>query len=98
MELLQEDPDDPFVNYCLAQEYTVGDEHQAQRYYETLLREHPGYLPTYYHAAHFFMKLGEEARVKALFEEGIRQAQAQNDWHALAELRSAKLNWEMEQE
>jgi hypothetical protein len=85
----QEDPTDPFNAYALALEYTGSAPSKARSLFEILLRDHSGYLPTYYHAAKFFQDGGETDRAIAVFENGISLAEKNKDAKTLRELRSA---------
>lgn len=51
LQFYEEDSQDPFNAYALAMEYLNKDTAKAKVYFDTLLDEHPSYLPTYYHAA-----------------------------------------------
>lgn len=85
----EEDPRDPFNAYALALEYLKFDATKSRLLFETLLRDHPHYLPTYYHAAKFFVESGEKEKAIRIFEDGIRLAKELNDIKARRELQSA---------
>ena len=85
----QEDPADPFNAYALALEYLKSHPSKARSLFETLLSEHSGYLPTYYHCAKFFQDHGDRAKTISVYEKGIALAEKTNDAKALRELRSA---------
>lgn len=89
LQFYEEDPGDPFNLYALALEYLNHDLARSRALFETLLAEHEGYLPTYYHAAKFFQQHGEHERATAIFENGMALAKRLNDQKALRELRSA---------
>ncbi len=97
-QFLEKDPDDPFLLYALATEYMKGDTEKARFYYEKLLREHPSYVPTYYHAAALYAYLEEQEKAAATYLKGIETAKLAGDSHALRELQSAYANWQFEQE
>lgn len=86
---LQETPDDPFTLYAVATEYRQEKLQTALYYYEKLLKEHPKYVPTYYHAAQLYVDLNQPERAEQTYQKGIAEAQEQNDVLALRELRSA---------
>lgn len=89
---LQDDPDDPFTRFALAQEYAKrGDAEEALAYYEGLVREHPDYVGTYYHLGALYRTLGRDDDALATYRAGIDAAIAAGDAHARAELQGALL-------
>ncbi|NMM48090.1 tetratricopeptide repeat protein [Marinigracilibium pacificum] len=94
---IKEDSSDPFNYYALALEYLGENSASSKEYFVILLTNFPNYLPTYYHAAHYFMETDPEQTAK-IFEDGIKLAQQQGDFKALAELQNAYTNWQFEQE
>lgn len=84
-----EDPQDPFNLYALALEYLKTEPAKARDHFENLLALHPGYLPTYYHAARLYQELGEKKRATGVYEKGIALARQLNEAKALRELQSA---------
>ena len=90
LTFLKEEPNDPFLLYAVATEYKKeGNIDETTSYYNRLLTEHPGYLATYYHAAHFFTDLEEFDRAKTIYEKGIELAKSQEEKMALRELQNA---------
>jgi Flp pilus assembly protein TadD len=90
-----EDPDDPFTRFALAQEHARrGDGAQALAFYEGLVRDHPGYVGTYYHLGALYARLGRDDDALRTYREGIAEATRANDLHARAELQSALLEAE----
>ena len=88
----QEDPNDPFNIYCLANEFKIYDPKEAWKYYDELLINHARYLPTYYHAAGLQIDNGDIVKAKKIIAEGIELAIKQNDQLALRELRNMQNN------
>lgn len=87
-----EDPGDAFTLFALAREYQkVGNVPQARACYERLRTEQPAYVGTYYHLGKLYAALGETGHAVEAFQAGIRVADAQQDFHARAELQSALL-------
>jgi tetratricopeptide (TPR) repeat protein len=84
-----EEPDDPFNLYALALEYLKLDPATSRTHFETLLRSHPDYLPTYYHAARLYSEMGDRQKAITVFEEGISLAKRIDDRKAQRELQSA---------
>ena len=89
LDFLQEDPNDPFTLYAIATEYKSSDISKSRMYFEKLLKDHPDYLPTYYHVAQLYLTLDLRAQAEASFLKGIDLAKAQNNSLALRELQNA---------
>lgn len=89
LEFLQEDPNDPFTLYAVATEYRRADPLKTLYYYEKLLKEHPYYVATYYHAAQLYIDLGKTDQAEETFAKGIVIAREQNEALALRELQNA---------
>lgn len=91
-EFLRDDPDDPFTRFALAQEHAKrGEAEPALAYYEGLVRDHPGYVGTYYHLGALYRALGRDDDALATYRAGVREATAAGDAHARAELQGALL-------
>ena len=97
-KFIKEDPEDPFNLYALALEYTSQNPLQAKTIFAELLKKHPEYTATYYHAAHCFYELGEENLAKETFEAGIEQLKGKDNPKALSELQNAYQNFLFETE
>lgn len=90
LDFLKDEPNDPFLLYAIATEYKNGNDiAETISYFNRLLQEHPNYLATYYHAAHFFTDLEEFERAKMIYEKGIELAKEQQEKTALRELQNA---------
>ena len=91
--LLAESPDDAFLLYALATEWVqAGELERAAEAFADLRARHPGYVGLYYHYGATLLQLGRATEADAVFAEGIAQAAAAHDQHALAELRNIRLN------
>ena len=90
LQFVQEEPNEPFNVYALAMEYLNHDQGQAVHYFEKLLTEHPGYLPTYYHAAALYTNLGDRPKVEMLYDLGLQLAREQGNEKTFQELRRAQ--------
>ncbi|WP_420456707.1 tetratricopeptide repeat protein [Rubrivirga sp.] len=89
---LRDDPDDPFTRFALAQEHAKrGDAEVALAYYQGLVRDHPGYVGTYYHLGALYRALGRDDDALATYRSGVEVATAAGDAHARAELQGALL-------
>ncbi len=92
---LADDPADPFTLYAIATEYrTAGDTAEAWRYYDQLLRDHPTYVGTYYHAAALLTALDRRDEAETVYRTGLTEARKQGQQHAAAELQSAFLKFQ----
>jgi tetratricopeptide (TPR) repeat protein len=86
-EMLTEDPDDPFLRYGLAMEYvSAGQDEEAVRCFEELLRMAPNYVPGYMQAGRALTRLNRIEEARAVFQSGIAAAQQQGDRHAAEEM------------
>ncbi len=92
LDFLDKDPQDPFILYALALEYQKIEPKPAKMYFELLIKEHPKYVATYYHAAKLYAETDEIERAREIYKLGVEVAEAQGDALALRELKSA---WEM---
>lgn len=92
LDFYRDDPDDPFTRFALAQEYLKGGEAaQALAFFEGLVRDHPGYVGTYYHLGKLYDTLGQTESAAATYRAGIDVATQANDSHARSELQGALL-------
>ncbi len=89
LEYYNEDQNDPFIIYALANEYKSSEPEKALYYFELLIVKFPDYVPTYYHLAQLYLDLGKEEKAKNIFETGITLATKKNDALALREIKNA---------
>lgn len=95
LQFHEEDPNDPFTRFAIAQEYLKrGESDQALTFYETLTIDHPDYVGTYYHLGKLYEGLGRKERAISTYRVGIETAQRLRDFHARAELQDALLKAE----
>lgn len=95
LAFLEEDPNDPFTRFALAQEYLkAGRTDDALAFFEKLIDEDPEYVGTYYHLGKLYERLGRREEARATYRAGIVVAQRQRDAHARAELQDALLKVE----
>lgn len=87
LELLEDEPHDPFNRYAVAMEYINSSPNEALKHLEILLTNHPDYLPTYYQAGTLHAEREEEERATDIFEKGIILAGNQNNEKILQELK-----------
>ncbi|HTU17868.1 MAG TPA: hypothetical protein VMG10_07365 [Gemmataceae bacterium] len=86
-EMLREDPNDPFLRYGLAMEHvSAGQDEEAIRCFEELLRATPDYVPGYMQAGRVLARLDRVDVARAIFEAGIAAARQKGDLHAAEEM------------
>lgn len=88
-QFYQEDPTDPFNLYALALEQQKTDGHKAIELFARLIKEHPEYIPTYYHLGRAYQDLGNRDQALKTFMAGIEQARRHSDLKSLRELHAA---------
>lgn len=93
----EEDPFDSFLKYAEAKEYEgMGDTDRAIQLFEKLRKDDPEYVGLYFHLARLYGKNENFDAAFEIYDVGIQVAERLHDLHALSELKSAKLNLEME--
>ncbi|WP_420387236.1 tetratricopeptide repeat protein [Roseivirga sp.] len=96
IELLQkyidEEPNEPFNHYALANEYMAENPSKALDILLTLIEQQPDYLPSYYQAAKLLEDLEEEEKALEVYSSGIELAKIQGNHKTLNELNSAYQN------
>ncbi|WP_281614212.1 tetratricopeptide repeat protein [Flammeovirga sp. SubArs3] len=96
-DFYKEDPNDPFIIYGIATEYTSDEDwDKALEYYKILLKDHEDYAGTYYHAARAFAENGQSEEAEAVYVKGLEICKKVNDQHALKELQTAYTNFQLE--
>jgi len=97
LDLLNEDPDDGFLLFAVAKEYEGTDNiEKALEYYEVLRSKDPEYVGLYYHLGGLYAELEENEKAMNVYDKGIEVATTMHDFHALSELKGAKMNLELE--
>lgn len=91
----EEDPDDPFTRFALAQEHLKqGNTDRALAFFEELVDTDPDYVGTYYHLGKLYERLDRPDDALDIYEQGIEMARDQGETKALSELQDAKLKAE----
>lgn len=91
----EEDPEDPFTRYALAQEHLKQDNSsRALALFEELVETDPDYVGTYYHLGKLYEQLDRPGEALETYEQGIEVARDQGAQKALSELQDAKLKAE----
>jgi tetratricopeptide (TPR) repeat protein len=92
-ELLQDDPNDPFLRYGLAMEYvSAGDDEEAVRCFRELFAVVPDYVPAYLQAGQALTRLDRVEEARDVFRRGITAARQKNDLHAQGEMQEMLAN------
>lgn len=92
LSFYKEDKEDAFTRFALAQEYLkMGNEEQAQIFYESLVQDQPKYVGTYYHLGKLYEKQHLWEKAKGIYKKGIEIAEEEKTFHDRAELQSALL-------
>jgi Tfp pilus assembly protein PilF len=87
---LKETPDDSFSRYALALEYVkLGENDDAVREFETVKKNDPDYVATYFQLGQLYQKLGQRHEAEKTFRTGITVAAKAGDEHTKSELESA---------
>lgn len=98
-DLLREQPTDSFLRFALARELqNAGELDAAAEEYGRLRASDPAYVGLYYHLAAALGELDRDADADEVYRAGIAVAERSGDAHALAELRNAYLNWQLERD
>ena len=87
-EYLAEKPDDPFLNYGLAEALAAeGESAAAVERLDVLLGFAPDYVPAYLRKGMFLVELEREDEAAATLRKGIPVAEAAGETHAADEMR-----------
>lgn len=95
VEMLNQNPDDAFLLYALAQEYfNKGEAAKSIELYEKLLHIHPNYTAAFLHLGNAYLQLQQIDKAIATYEKGIDVCRQQQAHHDLKELQAALNNLE----
>ena len=85
--LLQAEPGDPFLRYCLAMEMDkAGETDESFALFQALMRDPTPHVPAFFMAAQQQARLAHLDVAKALLRDGIEEARKQGDQHAAGEM------------
>lgn len=88
--MLQSQPNDPFLWYALALEHQKEENYPATiEIFENLVQKHPDYLPSFYQLGKAYEIIGEQEKAVDTFMEGKRLAKKNGDLKAAGELSEA---------
>ena len=93
-DLLDANPDDPFIIYALAREHEAQfNTMQAVLMYEYLINNHPAYIASYYHYSKLLYEAGNRTQALALLKRGIEEGIKEKDLHSVGEMKSLIVLW-----
>ena len=89
-QMLERQPDDPFLLYGMAMEHKkAGDAPAALEYLQRVTRKDPNYCYAYYQRGLVHESQGDTEAARAAYREGIEAADRAGDAHARGELEAA---------
>ncbi|MEL6142207.1 MAG: tetratricopeptide repeat protein [Bacteroidota bacterium] len=89
--LLEANPQDTFLRFALAKEYEKeGLDEQARLAYESLVKDAPEYIGTYFHLGKALERLGEARAAFDIYSSGMEMAQQLSETHTYKELAAAR--------
>ncbi len=90
LQFAEQNPDDAFVRYGLAQEYAnQGQLEKAAEEFTRLVEINADYQAAYYHGGQTYLKMGRKEEAREWFRKGIDLAGRTGDAHARDELLAA---------
>lgn len=90
LELLRDDPNDPFARYALALEHKKENlSSEAREVLECLKHDQPEYLPLYYQLGKLIEEGGDIDDALDVYREGLAIATRQRDLKTRSELEEA---------
>ena len=87
-QYVKEEPENPFNWYALALEETKKNSDKALELFEYVLKNHPGYLPAYYHAGNLYLSVGKIDSAKTVLQKGVDLAKFNGEQKAMRELEA----------
>jgi tetratricopeptide (TPR) repeat protein len=92
LQMLKEDPHDPFLNYVLALEFAkLGNIDTAIDALEGIISRDENYLGSYYQLGKFYEQSLQNEKAIEIYRRGIEVARKQKNMKALGELSEALL-------
>lgn len=85
--MLQAEPDDRFLRYCLAVEmHADGESIAALAQFGQLCRETPPHVAAFFRSAQLLVELERIEEARSILRDGIEHARQQGDLHAAGEM------------
>lgn len=90
LEMLDNTPDDTFLNYALALEYAKEERTQeAIKLLEKLIKRSKTYVPSYYQLGKLYEQTGNFENAIEIYKKGMAIAEEQKDFKTIGELEEA---------
>ena len=90
LEYLKTEPEDNFLRHALALEYVKsGNFDGARELFESILRDSPDYVASYYHLGKLLESMGEIQPAMQCYEKGMTAAKNAGENRTYAELQAA---------
>jgi tetratricopeptide (TPR) repeat protein len=90
LEMLKQDPNDPFLNYAMALEHAkLGNIETAINAIENIISRDENYLGGYYQLGKFYEQALQPEKAMEVYKKGIEIAKKQNNRKTLGELNEA---------
>jgi tetratricopeptide (TPR) repeat protein len=89
-QLLERDPNDPFLLYGIGLEHKkLGDADKAMEYLRRVIEVDPGYCYAYFQIGQVCESSGQIDTARATYQQGIEAARKKGDAHAESEIQGA---------
>ena len=86
-QMLQDDPDDVFLNYALAKSYAAeGNVPDALAQFDRVIALDPNYVAAYFQKGQALVEAQSVAEARSVLSRGIEVARRTGDTHAVAEM------------
>jgi len=87
LNLYEKEPEDSFLMYGIALEYTSQKNYEeAEKYFKKLLTSNPAYVPAYMQYARLKENQNEIYEAKNIYKQGIKIAKGAGENHAAKEM------------
>jgi tetratricopeptide (TPR) repeat protein len=88
--LLEQDPNNSFARYGLAQAYASNGQYElAVSSYRDLIAANPDYVAAYYHCGQALERMGKPDDARSIYEQGIEACTRTGDAHTRSEIQAA---------
>lgn len=89
-QLLQRDPNDPFLLYGIGLEHKkLGENAKAMEYLRRVIEVDPGYCYAYFQIGQVCESSGQIDQARSVYQQGIDAARKKGDAHAQSEIEGA---------
>ncbi len=81
---------DSFLQHALALEHIkVGDDKEAKKLFNEILKREPTYVGSYYHLGKLLERIGDPGKAMRVYRKGMEMAEAASDSNSYRELQGA---------